>query len=86
MIGIVQANLDGVLAYEAHGIIGHSRSCIFGAHGQSLMVVMVHNSECHGGVPHFPSTLADVMLATRCVCLQTFPRLEARPTGGGGEC
>ena len=78
MIGIVQANLGDVLANEAHGIIGHSRSCIFGAHGQSLMAVMVPSFDSHGGVPHCPITLADVMLATRRVCLQPGLQLEAR--------
>ena len=78
MIGIVQANLGDVLADGAHGAIGHSRSGIFGTHGQSFMAVMVPNLECHGGVIRCPVTLADVMLVTKCVCLQPGLQLEAR--------
>ena len=70
MNGIAQANLDFVLATGARGVVGHNMSGIFGAHGQSLMDVMVSNLGYHGGVPRCPSMLADVMLVTRRVCLQ----------------
>ena len=78
MIGILQANLDDVLGNGAHVIIGRGRSCIFGAHGRSLMAVMVPNLEYHGGAPSCQNALANVMLATKRVCLQTGPQLEAK--------
>ena len=78
MTGIVQANLDGVLGYGTHGITDHSKSCIFGAHVQSLTAAMVPNLRYHGGVPRGPTTLANVMFVTMRVCLQACPQLEAR--------